>query len=345
MLRGAGIDSTNININVRPGILISARANISGFTFRTSGKYVISVQSTASNFRIYDNKFYLTGSGTAIYVGGAYGLIDSNIFELEPSALGSEVIFVRGPENSWLTPNSIGGKDNLFVEDNTFTLSGVGDTGSTQAIDCNANSRVVFRYNNVTNMKFDAHGLWSNTPAHSARHYEVYNNHFYVSPGDGTVVMWRMMEIRGGTGRIFNNICTGMVKWGPDKYPDIRLIEYCDAVTSMPNGNCTNFVCPSDYPMMEQVGRGLNNSLKPLYLWNNTRNGVQIGAHLVDWPSRAAIDYCGFFEASDIIKENRDFYVSDTKPEAIADYTPYPYPHPLRSAGEVPPHPSNLRIR
>ncbi len=345
-LQGAGMDSTTITVGVSPAIILKAPAVVTGFTFQTSGKRVFTVIPDANSFRIHDNKFNLTGRAMVIYVGEVYGLIDNNSFNLTSGAVSSEVIFARGPTDSWMTPDSMGGAENLFVEDNKFILTGVQDTGATKAIDCNANSRVVFRYNNVTNMDFDAHGLWSNTPAHSVRHYEVYNNHFYVYPGDGTVTMWRMMSLRGGTGRVFDNTFTGKVRWAPDKYPGIRLIEYCDAQNSMPSGNCTNFVCPSDYPMIEQVGRGMNNSSDPLYLWNNTRNGVQIGAHLANWPSKAAIDYCGPFVASDIIKKNRDYYVSNSKPAALADYRPYTYPHPLRgeSGSSRPMPPSHLEI-
>jgi hypothetical protein len=97
---------------------------------------------TANGWRITDIDFNGgTVSAYFVYVGGVYGLIDNN--DITGASGSSELIFVRGPADSWQTPHSIGGADNVFIEDNTF--NGVG-----YVCDINSNGRAVVRYNKIT---------------------------------------------------------------------------------------------------------------------------------------------------------------------------------------------------
>jgi len=107
----------------------------------------------------------------------------------------AELIFMRGRTDAWQLPNTIGGPDNVFVEDCTFN-----DTG--YVCDANANARLVVRYNTINgNSKVDGHGVATNTPPRSFRNMEVYGNHW-----TNNSQAWTAIEIRGGTSMVFNNI-------------------------------------------------------------------------------------------------------------------------------------------
>jgi hypothetical protein len=89
----------------------------------------------------------------------------------------------------------------------------------------------------------------------------------------------------------------------------------------------------SGYPCRDQIGRGSNQTLQPIYAWSNaTTTGVTV---------TLGQDYCGHM--TDVVQENRDYYNS-----TMPGYTAYTYPHPLRgmdsSSSLTPPPPTNLRI-
>lgn len=112
------------------------------------------------------------------------------------SVLGThEWIFSRGVSNSWQTANRLGTNQvDIFVED--CVMSGAGYS------DANANATHVFRFNTITgNIKLDAHGKASNSPARSFRHVEYYNNTWT----NGAMSSSAAMEVRGGTAMVFNN--------------------------------------------------------------------------------------------------------------------------------------------
>jgi hypothetical protein len=345
-LQGNGTSSTHIS----SGNVAIAAQNV---TIKNLDLGATNVTVNATNFRITGNVF--SGSGEMIAVNdGYYGVIDNNSFT--STSPGIEMIHVWGPIDSWTTDHSMGGADNVFIEDNAFSGAG----GSSQCVQGSYNARIVFRYNNVSGMKFDMHGVqsngYANDPAkrcdwsyainHSARHCEVYANSFSID------TYWSM-ELRGGTGVIYNN--TFSITGGGTS---ILLREYC---TGYSDGNCKgggvsqNYICPNDYPYYDQIGRGKNQGSEPMYLWNNTANGNSVVGFTGDtinpdhiqfggMPAQAAETFCmdggggpldgyaysaswAYGNVSAIIKENRDYYVS-SKP----GYTPYTYPHPLRGS-------------
>lgn len=106
-----------------------------------------------------------------------------------------EWIFTRGRTDAWQQNSPIGtSQQDVFVEDCTFTNLGYSDA--------NANASHVFRFNTITGtIKFDAHGSASNSPARSFRSIEYYHN-AWTSSGMSSAAA---MEIRGGTGMVFNN--------------------------------------------------------------------------------------------------------------------------------------------
>jgi hypothetical protein len=114
---------------------------------------------------------------------------------------------------------------------------------------------------------------------------------------------------RAGSGVIFNNV---------------------NAATNCPSG-CGQIlltdetaiwppVC-SSYPCPDQIGRGQDQSLSPLYIWNNT--GLPVGVEDA---------------VAGMIQLGRDDVVSEDDSAAKPGYVPYTYPHPLTVAvaGDVP---------
>lgn len=135
--------------------------------------------------------------GYFAYIGGGVknGVIDN--CRVTAGVDYTELIFSRGTSNAWQSPNTMGGADNIFVEDCTF-----GDHG--YICDANANARMVIRYNTINGpSKIDGHGLASNNPARGVRNMEVYGN-TWTKTGAGN---WANIELRGGTGMVFNNSC------------------------------------------------------------------------------------------------------------------------------------------
>ena len=287
-VQGAGQDSTIIQLSttgrtVTNGtIYISAAATVKDFTILAPASGNSTTPFSASNangWRITNVKYDATGQYSYfIYVQNAYGLIDH--CTIIGGGGSNELIFVRGPTNSWQTPSSIGGKDNLFVEDNTFS-------GSGYVSDCNSNSRCVFR-NNIINgqMKIDGHGIASNSPPRGVRHMEIYNNTWTVS---GTQAA---MELRGGTGMIFNNTGTNA---------GLILNEYC-AISAY--SNCGGVILDADdYPIDDQIGVGMDPKVaasEPMYLWLN-RNSGNI------W--NISLGYGNNAQLSSIIVSDRDYYI------------------------------------
>jgi hypothetical protein len=317
------------------------------------------------NFSANDARVcYFTFTAGDIRVSGCTrGLIDH--IRLNSSSSSIEFIHVYGPNDAWSTNSTLGTAENIFIEDCNFNAGG----GSAQCVQGNFNARVVFRHNTIYGMKFDAHGIWSNgsqanycnwtkytdagylSDAHSCRTYEVYEN-TWTWEGNGAQ---GAIELRGGTGVVYNN------KLAVDAL-GITLRDYCGSNT---NGNCCpngTILCPSQYPWRDQIGRGRNQELEPLYLWNNTANGnpvVGYNHNATNWPATilfASIlaasheSYCGTqtgwqyggtttCDMSALIQENRDYYVGQ-KP----GYTAYTYPHPLQEGVSVPSPPKNLRI-
>ena len=329
-LKGNGIDSTIITTSgtsFQPVVNINA-ANVvvRGFTFiSTDGSYAYPIQcnAAASGFRIAYNKFTGTG-GYAIDVRTAYGLIDHNSITFTSGS--SQPINVRGPSDSWQTESTIGGADNVFLEDNVFTPTNKGYPA------CSTNARCVFRYNTIGPIKIDMHGECTGNPG--VRHYEIYNNTWLDYPG-----YYMAFDIRGGTGRIFNNVATkttGALWFNLDEHAANH--TYC--VGYSPNCGCVA-------PLNHQIGVGKDPKVRasePLYIWGNTKNGAYWpGAIVTDVALCATVDQCGTgFAMSTILIEGIDFFNSETKPAAMAAYTPYSYPHPLT----IPPSsPSNLIIQ
>lgn len=404
-LQGAGSGSTVINMSTASPtgygsalVWLAADSTLKGMTFNgpdTNNCPLINTGS-ANDWRITDI-VYTQYTGRASYfvniVNGTRGLIDN--CSIMGGAGNSELVFMRGPTNAWDADHTIGGADNVFIEDCTFS-------GSGYVCDANSNARMVVRNCTITGgIKVDGHGVWSNSPANSVRNMEVYRNIWTVTTGT-----WTAIEIRGGGGMVFDNIANAAsgsnTAW-------FFLTEY--GVFNNNGAFTPNYQTAYDYPIRDQIGRGKYSTpgdwttatSEPMYLWNNVKGGA-------DWPfsyktiSQASIDryqtQTGDGEATfgweDVIQADRDYFKHtvggsfdgssgvgrgtasamnaitpsetgvgfwvtdegewDSTNGATPDgrlyrwngsawelhYTPYQYPHPLRSGVATPDDPSGL---
>jgi hypothetical protein len=156
---------------------------------------------------------------------------------------------------------------------------------------------------------------------------------------------WTAIELRGGGGRVFYNVIeSSSTIW-------LILTDYGYTAT-WPNfgGICQ---CPSDYPVKDQIGVGIDPksaASEPMYLWNNTKNGAPVS--FIGKSTDACTGTCGTFTMSDVIKKGRDYFESETKPAEMNNYTPYGtylngrYYHPLQRAAtpSMVTAPRNLKI-
>ena len=335
--------------------VIAPNVTITGFEFTNAGNsnqvYPVNFAATAFNFRVTNNK----SSGNlanAYHIVRSYGVIDNNVFAHTTNA---EVIQVQGPCDAWQQDAVYGTNDGVFIENNLFTEQGY--------MTCNAASQCIFRYNTITGgFKYDAHGVASSTndgcPSginhdRSARSSEVYNN-LWDRTGKGGYFSW--INIRGGTGRAFNNDIISTVNqdiWaGTDEY----CAMWTNAANCIAKNNPPDPGCCCTWPCFDQPGMGKDPSpyakvgaAEPFHFWNNRRSidGGLTWYQLTpaEAPSQfphfgqnqvvncAVAGQCGTsFLATDIVKLNRDYYVYGvTRPSVMDSYATnlHVCPHPL----------------
>ncbi len=304
-LMGAGTGLTTINADPAANpdfavavIRFSAAATVKNFTFTVPNAHVTAFSANvASGWRLTNIVF--NGGPTDAYfffINGVYGLIDNCTIN---GANGSaELIFAKGPSDSWQRESSLGGEDNVYVENCTFN-------GQGYVCDANSNARFVVRYCTINgNMKVDGHGLASNFPPRSVRHMEVYGNTWTAAAGS-----WAAMELRGGTGMVFNN--TSVNEGGSSvKTPMLILNEY-GALNDWPNFSRI-YQTPANYPIPDQIGMGRDPraaASEPMYLWNNRRGGNDWTIRHDNIPAEAILQNLGnTFTMADIIAPDRDYF-------------------------------------
>jgi hypothetical protein len=307
----------------------STTSEVRNFTFtncNSPNNPVLSVSGTSSSatFRIDNNTFNVSGgSKVCLQAGGdSPGLIDHNTFIVDSTSGGTEVIHNvgMGAENAsgWLDDVVPGNSNMVFIETNTFTFNCTGNPcyyWGTSAVQSYYGARTVFRYNNVTMMQVDTHGSCG---AINGRWTEVYKNAF-TTVNNANQAAYVVM--RGGGGLIWGNSQSGPNLGGGS----IQITEDCTS---------------GSYPMTDQIGRGINQTLSPMYLWGNAANMGVIDTNTT------------------FIQLNRDYYTASAQPsnmvrcQSAADvsagcpvsytYTPYTYPHPLTAGSSSPAPPTNV---
>lgn len=229
-LRGAGTGSTTINISATGGtytnatIRVSAAATLKDFTIQqpSSASATSAINcGTANGWRITNivyNSDTVAENGYFVYFT-TFGLIDNCTIT---GGVGSdEWIFGRGPSDAWQSASNKGTANAVYVENCVLTGQGY--------LDANANASVVVRNCSITPtagaIKLDGHGQYSNSPSRSFRLMECYRNTWTTSNGSNPC-----FEIRGGTGFIWDNVSAS----GPIYLGDYRVVNGVNTVSDYP---------------------------------------------------------------------------------------------------------------
>ena len=314
---------------------------ISGLTMiATTTVNCVFATGSCKNFRISNCRFWgqqESGACPVLEFGHAndlaehqYGLVDN--CEI---VNGRILVFAGLGEGSWKEPTNLGSEEAIYIEDCRFTYpSGI----LHNVIDANQGGRYVFRHNYVEDSFVMSHSLMNGTPTYFSRGTritEVYENTFIAVKPEYT--RFAAIFLRAGTGVVFNNRVTNLAVG--TRYSVAVAIDNVRTYDSPPYVGRADGTNPIDgneesngYPALDQIGRGqdvgpmgdplpryyatnrIPQALEPMYLWNNQLDGV-VQEPLVH-------NGCEIH-----IKKNRDYY---TMPKP--NYTPFSYPHPLRTA-------------
>jgi hypothetical protein len=267
----------------------------------------------------------------------------------------AEAIQFKNPTfDVWASLSTMGasgdpsGTFNTYVEDNTFT-------GCLQtATDCDDGSRTVIRHNTFVSSVCASHGY--DTSPLGNRHWEFYNN-LYQYPyatndpnapniANGYIIM------RGGTGVITGNTFQpfNSQNWGTGGSVGRPAIDWL-------SDSVTQIRCYSTYPIPRAVGQGWNGGsgtynetnswgsewstkvgyfTDPAYVWGNlidTTHQSNFGTGGVNnYGYLNNVGCPGGFTSQMFIVLGQDFFFSSTSSGAKPGWSPYTYPHPLRSA-------------
>jgi hypothetical protein len=341
-LKGNGIGSTIISITAAGGIEATSSNTkpfrITGFTFRStgnfgtdSGKALMRIQG-GKGWRIDHNRFELFSNvesyngGNGIYTKNEVsGVIDHNYFTKNTTTAGSTGCMHASvyPEGAgvtawgwntqiWRFNRTVFIEDNEFYNPNPCTAS-----HNAHAVYGQYGGIFVARHNTIHGMNIDSHGFCE---THSMREFEISNNTWV---GVGSNNLFAALDLKGATGVVYDNVFGGTITyafWFRDRRAEGLPCGGGEAY----QGYASSASCPEGYPCKQQIGRGKDNVLDPLYIWGNTGASTILNT------------------ASSFIQSGRDYYLNaGAKPGYLA----YPYPHPLTlvSDSNVPAAPRNPR--
>ena len=319
-----------------------------------------------SGWRVDHIKFnYPTGQRRGVTIRGAtYGVVDHNQFLWgQGVAVGisafnaSDDCSSNNPEGNYINsqPLDLGTANAVYIEDNSFTSSGIG--GIIVYDDSAGGARAVFRYNTVTGGFFYSH--WTRGCEIGGMLHEVYNNTFIGNADYNDYPI----RLEAGTGVIFNNTVKSYQSFPPYVVFDDRRaiaggetsapLNGCDGVEPW-DGNLNDPAAPG-WPCLGQIGRSTGKSVAtimagdkpvsaPIYLWNNgTESTCVLGGACTDvlavWATPAA-----YVKATPHPNGDVDYVMNGKVPKP--GYAPFVHPHPL--VGEwvsaAPSPPTNVRV-
>jgi len=340
-----------------------------------SGPAVLIIWDAGNGTRVHDCTFNtLRANGVQIRYGRNIAdsfpsvgmLVDNCTFNLATTSGNFKAFSILGSDwgdewptvgmISWTTSWTHGSQYAIYIEDCTFTSSQTDNV----LYDGDNGGRIVFRHNTVTGSSLNTHGSVENDEQGGNLVQEVYNNTFNANGVD----LMHGIGFRSGTGYIHNNTFTG---YGDDGA--VRFYLYCGCESA---GSCSGAYACTEYPCEGQMGRGVNQALDPIYMFNNTYT-TSLTVTIYD----SEEDQCGAVVDTYVL-ENRDWYEEDVLFDGTAgtgsgtlanrpatctttgsgfgpaywatdesklyicsatntwtdSYSPYTYPHPLR--GSVP---------
>jgi hypothetical protein len=355
-LKGNGMNNTVITANSSAKLTMSNTTGkngvLQGFKITGSSSPALIVISGGSQaFRVTDVWVNWSGNYGLEVSGFTFGVIDHCKFEPTVYTVPSAIYVDAGSTATAYGNNSaLGMVNNVYVEDSIFYRTQY--TGASEAIWAQNGGSYVFRHNTCTNYSIDMHGHCSSG---GGREFEIYDNTFIATADYGTATF----VLRGGTGVVYNNTFTSnghrMYAWGL-RMQEVDWGSNCNTSTGGACHACT-------YPALYQLGRGKNNSLDPIYFWNNKLDGSYWVSNSSNPPylkSPYTVDTaltddsvdsncnapCGGTQPAPhtLTQLNRDYYDTESTPKP--GYTAYTYPHPLTTVDAVRPtgpvlHPVN----
>lgn len=249
--------------------------------------------------RIDHNTFNVTADGTIMFFGEngstdnyMRGVIDHNTIN---SSVSSNLLHVLNGNSDGAPTGTLGTDKNLFVEDNTFSVTTIDDTG-VGMVDGWGGGALVVRYNTTTNARILMHGVphvWGPV------NFEVYNNSIVMNSGangSGLADNYRSVHHQGsGTYMVFNNTFTPSPGQGHSADAAVYLhyrswcadpgtcgigVVKCDGTVGF-DGNRSPSPPNYGYPCKRQPGRDPAAKLLPLYAWNNKFSDNQAKIDLV----------------------------------------------------------------
>jgi hypothetical protein len=250
-------------------------------------------------------------------------------------------------DQSWAQSISYGSGQGVYIEDSSFTSTDPNYVGG--ATDCFSGGRLVFRYNTVSMLNNQSHGADSDQRHRACRWQEIYNNTYtYSNVNNLAFISW----IRGGTGVFYNNTITASgytnnivqasncrdasagcgagpsyAPWGAcngsSPYDQNSIGGY--RCVDQPGSGTSHLLGPDPSGTITPSNAWVGNILDPVYVWNNTLNGLSNNTTT----------------GSTNVANDRDYHVGAARP----GYSPYTYPHPLdtNGGGTAPAAPSNLQ--
>jgi hypothetical protein len=279
---------------------------ISGFVFDAGGNQpfaTINIDNgngtnpvTLTQLRIDHNTFQnmATGSNVIFFgdtadTGNYYGVIDHNI--LRNSIIVTFVQYI-GAVNISPPASQLGTSNNMFIEDNTVTITSMGNASNGACTDGWGGAAYVVRHNTSLNCLWAAHGV---THAGGPNNYEFYSNNVRVDAGAvsaGVQDCYRCFHHQGsGEFIAFNNTFTAYSGKNSEVISMLHYRDYPNGIDSgLPspaaqcNGTVANLAVAryitdgnrspdsiyQGYPCWRQPGRDVaTGNLKPMYVWNN----------------------------------------------------------------------------
>ena len=316
---------TTINYTSNANTITVSSASTGG-KFRITGIYFTGISANNDNQEFY---IEIDGSKTSdpyridncVFNSGDYQVIDFNIWGNGPGLIdhctfngggGSEFIHNNGMGPSsmagWQDDINPGTAAMLYIE-NCY-CNNVDSTYIASFIESYYGARTCVRYCTTVFSQLDQHGTQGLI---GARWFEFYNNTFIIPQNYGQS---NFMALRGGSGVVFNNVGTG----GPNEgTADIQMYDE--------NGGTT----PA------YLGRGINQTYSPVYLWNNTQNIVgnsQTNMPVDSTSSNVTINAGAGSTAFSSATEPSSMIIEETAAQEAQGgttyvYQPYVYPHPL----------------
>jgi hypothetical protein len=308
---------------------------ISGFSFSQSavvtGLIWIYGTGTLNQLRV-DHNTMSGPSGTDLIflgeqttLGHFYGVIDHNTINCTNNCTFFEMV---GSINNSPPADELGTANNMFLEDNTMTVTAMDNPGAGCIDGWGGDAAIVWRHNTTTNCLVTVHGVTHNGGPASV---ELYNNTLIVNAGSvGSQYngdCYRCFHHQGsGMFAAFNNTFTAFSGKNGSVLAMAHYRSYANGPSSdgnMPTCDGTQNVdgnrSPSTtwygYPCWRQPGRDSFGKYKPMYVWNNfwSDTRAQIPMNFDDFggsppPSCAtgASGNCDYLQTQ--IKANREGY-------------------------------------